>query len=195
MDQSFFQRLTTPESFFNFFLVFPCWRRDRCPLAVGSAMQSPAIEALVSRISILESCEIFSSALASANGLLVRWEPVASARNSRSLLIASLVSVPINTPTVKNKIPIRISGPELFLFPPPLTLIKISPIISMAPTSVIARSITLMSLFRMCPISCAMTPSSSLLSSVSRRPFEIATFEFFGLVPVANALRLISLMM
>lgn len=184
-----------PESFFSFFLVFPCWRRVTCPLAVGSAMQSPAIEALVSRISILESCEIFSSALASANGLLVRWEPVASARYSRSLLIASLVSVPINTPIVKNKIPIRISGPELFLFPPPLTLIKISPIISMAPTSVIARSITLMSLFRMCPISCAMTPSSSLLSSVSRRPFEIATFEFFGLVPVANALRLISLMM
>ncbi len=193
MDQSFFQRLTTPESFFNF---FPCRRRARCPLAVGSAMQSPAIEALVSRTSILESCEIFSSALASANGLLVRWEPVASARYSRSLLIASLVSVPIITPTVKNKIPISISGPELlFLLPPPLTLIRISPIISMAPTSVIARSITLMSLFKMCPISCAMTPSSSLLSSFSRRPFEIATFELFGLVPVANALRLISLMM
>ena len=182
MDQSFFQSVTIPVSFFENFFARPCVpAAGGDGLAVGSAMQRAAIEVFVSRISILASPAIFSSAPTRARGLLIRWEPVASARYSRSRLIASLVKVPINTPIVRNRIPMRISGPELLLLdPPPRTLIKISPIISIAPTSVIVKSITRMSLFKICPISCAITPSSSFLSSFSNNPFEIATLEFFG---------------
>ena len=132
-----------------------------------------------------EYASIFSSAEASASGFPAISDPVLSAPNSRVHNIAIRIIIDANGAAIKAIMKYKWCVFR-FLFPPPhKTLLDIKDIVE---ASIAAILETRMSLFFMCEISCAKTPSSSSLFNTFKIPVVTAILAFFGFLPVANAL-------
>src|SRR3989344_2084335 len=135
---------------------------------------------------------IFCRAEAKPSGYLVRSAPEASARNSRLRETASWMSCAASgAKIIEATNAIRISGLLLRLrSPPPKWLMCIAVLASteIMPTSTTTTVITRISLLPTCASSCAMTPSSSLLSITASSPVVTVMTACSLSRPVANAL-------
>src|SRR3989338_2885702 len=136
---------------------------------------------------------IFCNAEANAKGSLLKCAPVSSAKYSLDLVIANWMIIAMIGAIIANNnnsmiFPLPLFSLSRFMPPKIAAQRAIIAIYEIIPAMVAATVEIRMSLFLICPISCASTPRNSFSSNICIIPVVTATAACWGDLPVAKAL-------